>query len=253
MLGILTMGFFVSVSVAGFYLTRGLVHRIVDGSPKHNDIASFYVAGVGVLYGLMLGLIAVGTWSNFSDADSKASREADSLGALYRDLDGYPAGLRAESEGLVRDYINAVIQKEWPAHRQGKVLDDGDQILEDLENKIMSFEPFNETLKISHAEAIKSLNEVVKNRGFRIQSVSTALPAVLWWVVILGAIINIGMTYLFWVENKRLHVVLIAAFSCCLGMLIFLTAAMDNPYRGEFSVSPDAYQYVLDHVVSPPK
>jgi hypothetical protein len=28
-------------------------------------------------------------------------------------------------------------------------------------------------------------------------------------------------------------------------MLIFLIAAMDNPYRGEFSVSADAYQCVL--------
>ncbi len=32
--------------------------------------------------------------------------------------------------------------------------------------------------------------------------------------------------------------------------LIFLTAAMDNPFRGEFSVSPDAYQEVLDEVMN---
>jgi len=25
---------------------------------------------------------------------------------------------------------------------------------------------------------------------------------------------------------------------------------MDNPYRGEFSVSSDAYQYVLEHVMT---
>ena len=35
-----------------------------------------------------------------------------------------------------------------------------------------------------------------------------------------------------------------------LAMLIFLTAAMDSPYRGEFSVSSDAYKYVLQHVMS---
>jgi hypothetical protein len=42
----------------------------------------------------------------------------------------------------------------------------------------------------------------------------------------------------------------VVAFSSSLAILIFLTAAMDNPYRGEFSVSTDAYQYTLDHVMT---
>jgi Protein of unknown function (DUF4239) len=114
----------------------------------------------------------------------------------------------------------------------------------------MQFEPTNESQKIFHTAVIKSLNDVVENRGFRIQSVQTGLPGVLWAVVLIGAVINIGLSYLFWVENIRLHAFLIAALSSMLGILIFLTAAMDNPYRGEFSVSPDAFQYSLDHIMT---
>jgi hypothetical protein len=246
----LMMATFVTVSLGGLYLTRPLVRRLVDSSPRNNDITNYYFAAVGVLYGLTLGLIAVGTWQNFNDADSKASKEANSLGALYRDLDGYPAALRRETESLLREYVQIVIGKEWPAHQQGQVVDAGDLLLEEFENKIMAFEPATETQKIAHTEVIKSLNTVVENRGYRIQSVSTALPGVLWTVVLIGAVINIGLTYLFWVENIRLHSSLVAAFAGSLAMLIFLTAAMDNPYRGEFSVSSDAYKYVLDHVIT---
>lgn len=246
---LLMMVSFTAVALAGFYLTRPLVRRIVGDSGKHNDVTSYYLACVGVLYGLTLGLIAVGTWTNFTDADGKVSKEANSLGALYRDLDGYPGDLRLEAEELLRKYVELVITKEWPAHRQGQVLDAGDIVLEDFENKIMAFEPATETMKLAHTEVIKSLNEVIQNRGYRMQSVNTALPGVLWVVVLIGAVLNISMTYLFWVENTRLHAVLIAVFACTLAMLIFLTAAMDNPYRGEFSVSTDAYQYVLDHVM----
>jgi hypothetical protein len=246
---LLMMASFAGVAVAGFYLTRPVVRRVVSSSGKHNDVTSCFIAGAGVLYGLTLGLIAVGTWQNFSDADAKVSKEANSLGALYRDLDGYPPELRREAEGLLRDYVHAVIEKEWPAHRQGRVIDAGDQILEALENKIMAFEPTGETVKIAHTEVIKSLNEVVQNRGYRTQSVNVALPGVLWAVVLLGAVFNIALTYLLWVENTLLHAVLIAAFAATLGMLIFLTAAMDNPYRGEFSVSTDTYQHVLEHVM----
>jgi hypothetical protein len=247
---LLIMVTFSGAATFGLSITRPLVGRIVNESGKHNDVTSYILAGVGVLYGLTLGLIAVGTWQNFTDADSKVSKEANSLGALYRDLDGYPSELRYKAERLLRDYVLVVITKEWPAHRQGKVVDAGDLVLEDFENRIMAFEPTSETTRIAHGEVIKSLNEVVQNRGYRMQSVNTALPIVLWAVVLMGAVVNVGLTYLFWVENTRLHALLVVAFASTLGMLIFLTAAMDNPYRGEFSVNTDAYQYIVDHVMT---
>lgn len=250
LLFVLMTATFATASLAGLHLTRPVVRRILDASGKHNDITNYYFAAVGVLYGLTLGLIAVGTWQNFNDADSKAAREANSLGALYHDLDGYPPELRSKTEHQLREYLRVVIEKEWPAHQKGNVIDAGDTLIEEFENTIMAFEPVSESQKISHTEVINSLNTVVENRGYRIQSVSTALPGVLWAVVLIGAIVNIGLTYLFWVENLRLHSVLVVAFASSLAMLIFLTAAMDNPYRGEFSVSSDAYKYVLEHVMS---
>ena len=247
---LLMLGLFAIVSLGGLYLTRPLVRRLVNGSEKYNDLTNYYFTAIGVLYGLSLGLIAVGTWQNFNDVDSKVGKEANSLGALYRDLDGYPAGMRDEAEKLLREYARVVIEEEWPAYRQGAVVDLGDTILDDFENKIMAFEPSHEVEKIAHAEVIRSLSELVGNRGYRVQSVGVALPSVLWAVVLIGAAINIGITYCFWIDNLRLHALLVIAFSSTLAMLIFLTAAMDNPFRGEFSVSPDAFQYVREHVMT---
>jgi hypothetical protein len=114
---------------------------------------------------------------------------------------------------------------------------------------MMAFEPKTETQKIAHAEVLDSFDAVVEARGNRVQSVGTALPRILWGVVLIGAGINIGLTYLFWVENTRLHALLVATFAASLALIVFLTAAMDNPFRGEFSVSSDAYQGVLDGVM----
>lgn len=248
---LLTITVFVAVSLLGFWAVRPVVKWIVKDSGEYNDVVSWMFAGVGVLYGLTLGLIAVGTWSNFSTASATTSKEADAIEALYRDFDGYPTVLRVELEGMLRNYVETVINKEWPAHRQGQVLDLGDVLLEELENKVMAIEPTSETMKIAHGEAIRSLNQLVQDRGERLQAVSTALPGVLWAIVLLGSVANIAMTYLFWVENRRLHAVLVAFLSATLAMLIFLTAAMDNPFRGEFSVGTDPYQYILDHIIAP--
>ncbi len=238
---LLTLCVFAVVSLCGLFLTRPLVQRVVHASDKYNDIVNYYFTAIGVLYGLTLGLIAVGTWENFNDVDAKVAKEANSLAALYRDLDGYPPGLRAEAEILLREYAKIVIQDEWPAHQQGNVLDASGAILEDFENKIMAFEPASESEKIAHAEVIQTLGELDGNLGLRIQAVNVALPGVLWAVVLIGAVINMGITYFYWIDNLRLHALLVVGFSSALAMLIFLTAAMDNPFRGEFSVSSDRF------------
>ena len=100
------------------------------------------------------------------------------------------------------------------------------------------------------AEVLRSLDTVQEERRLRLQAVPTGLPAALWSVVLIGAVLNIGLTYLFWVENLTVHAILVAILAIFICVLVFLTAAMDNPFRGQFSVSADAYQTVLDNVMS---
>ena len=70
-------------------------------------------------------------------------------------------------------------------------------------------------------------------------------------MVLIGAVINGILTYLFWVENLWLHAALVALLAVFIALLVFLTAAMDNPFRGEFSVSSEAFQTILDKVMTP--
>jgi hypothetical protein len=159
--------------------------------------------------------------------------------------------LRDQFETMMRDYTRMVIELEWPAHKRGLALEDADSILDRLENALMSFEPTKEREKISHAEVLRSWNTLVEQRRLRLQAVSTGLPAALWAVVLLGAVINGLLTYLFWVDNLWLHAILVALLAVFIALLVFLTAAMDNPFRGEFSVSSEAFQTVLNKVMTP--
>lgn len=252
-LGLLTVLVFNLVAIVGLFATRPVARRLTNGSGVHNDLVSWFFAGVGVFYGLALGLIAVATWEDFTAVDATVGKEAAVLAAFYRDLDAYPADLRAKLEEQVRVYARQILTVEWPAHRQGLTPEDGSELLDDVENEMMAFEPRNEREKIAHAEAVHSLDDLLEIRRTRFQAVGTGLPASLWSVVLIGAILIFALTYLFWVENLTLHVVLVAIFATFVALLIFLTAAMDNPFRGQFSVSPDAFQAVIDSVMTPAK
>jgi len=49
----------------------------------------------------------------------------------------------------------------------------------------------------------------------------------------------------------HVHLILGGIFSLFLGMMIFLIAAMDHPFRGEVSVSPDAFQSIYNSLMRP--
>ena len=111
---------FLVLSLIGLFATRPLVRRLLGPTGNCNDLVSYFFAGIGVFYGLALGLIAVGTWESYTEIDGVVSTEAAALASLYRDLDGYPQPLRGRLEGMLRDYTRLVIEKEWPAHKKGE-------------------------------------------------------------------------------------------------------------------------------------
>ncbi|MBC7755245.1 MAG: hypothetical protein H7Z20_01115 [Bdellovibrio sp.] len=75
------------------------------------------------------------------------------------------------------------------------------------------------------------------------------LPAAVWLVLFVGAFIVIGLTWLLVIDNKKLDIVVNVLCGILLGSLIFLIAAMDKPFRGEFSVSSEPFQLLIDGVM----
>ena len=98
-LGLLIVSIIVSGSILGYLVSRRTVRKLLGSSDRYNDVVSWVFTGVGVFYGLALGLIAVATWENYSDIDAHASKEAALIGALFDDLDGYGPPYQASPGG----------------------------------------------------------------------------------------------------------------------------------------------------------
>jgi len=200
---------------------------------------------------LSLGLIAVTTWQNSTGVDDLVSKEAAAIAGLYNDLDSLPQPTRGRLEEKLRAYTGFIIEREWPVQRRGATLEEGAEKLDEFQDEMVEFEPKREQEKIAQSEVLKSFNAVVEQRRLRLQAVTTGLPAALWTVVLIGALLTVFISYLFWLRNPAVHVILVSLLATFMALLIFLTAAMDNPFRGEFNVSADAYQTVLEHVMKP--
>src|SRR6185503_10769686 len=96
--------FIESLALLGLVLVRRFLIPRLHYHEGANDAVSGTVQAIGVFYGITVGLIAVGVWNTNSNAADLVSKEAASIGALYRDVSGYPDPLRGELQSTLREY-----------------------------------------------------------------------------------------------------------------------------------------------------
>ena len=230
--GALTIAVTVAIALGGFYATRKWVRRVHRDQHSHNDIVGFYLGAICLFYGITLGLLAAGTWQTYSELDAKVGAE------LQADL---------------REYARQVIDVAWPLQRRGIVPQNAAGTLEALQTHLASFEPTTEGQKTRYAETYREFDRIVELRRIRLKSVVAGLPMPLWSVVLVGALVNIAVTWFFDMRSQSMHFWMTIMFSGLLGMLIFLLAAMDNPFRGNISVGPEAFELVYKQLMQPGK
>lgn len=251
--GVLTLAVFVAFGLAGLYLTRGWMRRLHDHEHTYNDIVGFYMAGVTVLYGVSVGLLAIGAWATYTDVQGRIDHEAAALGALYRDIGAYPEPARTIMQNDLRKYTRAVIDVGWPMQQHGIVPNNASPVLNDFQEHFMSFEPQNERQVILATEAYKAFNDLTESRRGRLNSVTAEMPGPLWALVLAGAAICIAVSWFFHTGSFKVHFWMTILFSGLLGLLIFLVAVLDNPYRGRISVSPEPLERVYQQIMTTSK
>ncbi|WP_461100159.1 bestrophin-like domain [Spirosoma luteolum] len=237
-------------SVVGLVLMRPWVMARVTNQADHNDLVSYFLGASGVIYGILLGLVAAGVWSNFQELSGQVDEEATITAALYQDMATYPEPYRRAYQQELKAYVRAVIEQDWPAHHRGRVPQASSIILRSFKNHLFDFAPATPRMNVVHQQAINQLNELLIAHRLRLRGDQADLPPLLWWVILLGALINVAISWFFVSHPFRIQLALTALIALLLGSLLFLTAAMNNPLRGGFSVDASAFESVLYEMVT---
>ncbi len=248
---LLIIAFLSTFSTIGIRSTRKLARRLMARPHGQNEAVGIYVSAIGVFYGITLGLITVGASTTFNDISSQVDREAASIASFYRKVSNYPEPTRSILQAETKQYTTFVIEKAWPLQRQGIVPTDAVDKITKIGQDLDAFDPITHSQIALHDVTLRAFDEVTRLGRLRLQSVQSGLPSALWAIVILGALLNIFLTWLLVLDSDKPHIWLGIVFTSMIGILIFLTAAMDNPFRGEFSVSPDSIQMVYDQLMKP--
>jgi hypothetical protein len=242
-LGALFALLFVGITWVGTLFISPILKLWFRSQEGLNDLVGYALGAFGVFYGLLLGLLAVATYQNAANVEDNVAREAASLGALYRDVSSYPQPIRADLQKRLQDYTRFVIDKAWPAQRRGEVPEGSVQMMDEFQQVLAQFEPATKGQEIVHAETLRQYNDMILLRRLRINAIHAGIPGVMWYVVAVGAIINTLVILSFRIRFD-IHLVIGGMLSFFVGVVIFMIAAMDHPFRGEVSVGPDAFELI---------
>ncbi len=244
-LAVIIASSFVLFYWVGCFLVRPLLRLFVRSGSQTNEIVGNVLSCHGVFYGLLLGLLAVAAYQNYNQVEANVSDEAVALATVYEDFHSYPEPHGQYLRWLLRGYCRYVIKYAWPLQQQGIIPEAGRPRIVAVQERLLAFKPQNSSEEIIHAETLHNFNDYLARRRQRLQSVTTGIPAVMWYVVLVGALVTIAILWLF--EMKFITQLFLGGLvSFFLGSMIFLVVEMDSPFRGQLSVQPEAYEKVYE-------
>ena len=233
------------LAFAGVFFVKPVLRLIIGREPDINAKIGYATASVSLFYGLLLGLLTVSAYQNQDQVETSILNEAAAAGALYSDMNAYPEPIRSNVREMLRDYVLYTIHKDWPAHRRGEVLVGGANRADAMRQLLASFEPVTQSEVILHRETISSFQQFSGNRQDRLNGVTTRIPDVLWYAVLVGAIVNVVLMLMLSMRPIP-HFILGAINTFFLGVVLFVIVTLDDPLRGSAGLGPEPFELLWE-------
>ena len=97
-----------------------------------------------------------------------------------------------------------------------------------------------------YEQGLESVHDLADARRTRLVEAEEGIPTVLWVVLVVGGIVTIGFTYLFGLENTRVHRLMVGALAGVIALALFTIGALEYPFSGGARVDPGAFELVLE-------
>lgn len=234
----------VLLSIGGLLLFRRFMAP--ETLKQNHDVADPYSQFVGMLFAVLLGFMVADAMQRFGSARQMVEQEASSVGNVFRLADGLPDAPRLKIQGLCMKYLELVIDDEWPLLAEHKTSIPTWMTYKDLWKACVKYDPVTPRECDTHQAMLPHMADVGTYRRLRVDALHNGLPPVLWWILGVGGIATIIFTYFFNVEHLRLQIVMVSIVSLVICLNIFLLACYDDPFSGDMTVSPGAFQMQLD-------
>jgi hypothetical protein len=215
---------------------------------RHNDVAAAIFSVIGLTFAVLLAFVAMLAWEGFNKAKATSYTEAARILDVYNVSSGFADPEMSSMRDAIIGYVETVVRVEWPAHAEGRTVDRGEAYLEKLNRVTISLKPSSLADGNLHALLLQSVARLSDARQQRLLAAETSIPAVVWIVMLVGGGLTIAFGSLLGVSSLGLHIAMSAVLAISGALVLILIIALSNPFRGDFRVSTQPFDKVLETI-----
>lgn len=206
------------------------------------DVIEYMTMMIGVVYAIVLGLAIAGVWEARNAADAAVTQEAQALHEVSERVRVYPQEERDRVRDDVHAYVRYTVTKEWPRMvEEGALTDQGTRLLGRLREDVMAYEPSTTQQAQSYQAVVDQVAEIDAARTERGASAEPTMPGVVWFGLVAGAAVSVGMLFALQIQRSGRELVLAGLFSALIAFLLFLVWHFDSPFARGLEDATEAY------------
>jgi hypothetical protein len=137
-------------------------------------------------------------------------------------------------------------QGQAPLMTQTRGTPAGWAIIDDIRASLQGFEPHTKAEEQLYAEGQDQVGRLADARRMRLVASGEGVPAVLWSVLIFGAIATVGFTYLFGLASTWAHKLMVLTLAAVIGLVLFTVGALEHPFEGGARIGTGAFDLILE-------
>ncbi|WP_274564405.1 DUF4239 domain-containing protein [Streptomyces spiramyceticus] len=209
-------------------------HRRVgdnDDPSETPDVIEYMTMMIGVVYAIVLGLAIAGVWEGRTAAQDSVRQEAQALHEVSARSEVYPAEVRDRIRADVDAYVSYVIHTEWNhMSEQGTLSERGAELLDKLRRDVTDYKPRTDHEGQAYQPLVDQVAAVDDARGARGQGASATMPGVVWFGLIIGALVAVGLVFTLQIRRTGRELLLAGLYSALIAFLLFLIWDFDAPF-----------------------
>ncbi|MFF6996857.1 hypothetical protein ACFY93_18155 [Streptomyces sp. NPDC008313] len=223
-------------------LVRHRTAREDEDPSETPDVIEYMTMMIGVVYAIVLGLAIAGAWEARSAAQDHVQAEAQALHEISARARVYPADVRDRIRADVNAYVGHVVTTEWRSMADhGEVTARGGRLLDRVREDVTDYVPRTDFEAQAYQPLVDQVAAADAARASRADSTGATMPGVVWFGLITGALVTIGMVFALQIRRTTRELILAGLFSALIAFLLFLIWDFDAPYSRGLASSTEPY------------
>ncbi|MFF8726540.1 hypothetical protein ACF073_08625 [Streptomyces sp. NPDC015171] len=214
-----------------------------DEDPSETpDVIEYMTMWIGVIYAIVLGLAIAGVWEARNAAQDYVQSEAQALHEISERVRVYPPDVRDRVREDVNAYVGYVVHTEWRSMAdKEEVTARGTELLQKVREDVTDYRPKNDFEAQAYQPLLDQLAAADQARNSRADSTGATMPSVVWWGLITGGLVTIGMVFALQIRRTGRELVLAGLFSATIAFMLFLIWDFDAPYSRGIAVTAEPF------------